>query len=293
MSTAKISNGCFERLEGNYGLGSLSDCFARCPDTSVKATGQAIVYKTKTRPDYWFGNYIVSSSPVTSESLPEIRSQWQKEFAKETGILWQIVEWEIPFDGEMPDVSNVGRAFNAEIDIRIVRVARQGEFQFHLSHSEFLADIELIKVKNQVQHEKALQIALADHQAAPESGATSDFVQWRLEQRRQSAILGNGDWWLLMNQGMPVASCGLFFDADCLKGRFREVTTHPEWRGRGYATTLVGMLAQNFLTHGQVQALIIVSEPDSIADRIYSKLGFKAVSYQIALITDPRSTQID
>ena len=82
MSTAKISNGCFERLEGNYGLGSLSDCFARCPDTSVKAIGQAIVYKTKTRPDYWFGNYIVSSSPVTSESLPEIRSQWQKNLRK-------------------------------------------------------------------------------------------------------------------------------------------------------------------------------------------------------------------
>ena len=293
MSTAKLSNGCFERLAGNYGLGSLSDCFARCPDTSVKATEQAIVYKTKTRPDYWFGNYIVSSSPVTNESLPEIRSQWQKEFAQEAGILWQIVEWEIPFDGEMPDVSNVARAFNAEIDIRIVRVARRGEFHLNLSRSEFLAGIELIKVKNQVQHQKALQIALADHQAEPVSGATSDFIQWRSEQRRQSAILGNGDWWLLMNQGMPVASCGLFFDADCLKGRFREVTTHPEWRGRGFATTLVGMLAQNYLTHGQVQELIIVSEPDSIADSIYSKLGFKAVSFQIALITDPRSSQID
>ena len=230
---------------------------------------------------------------MTNESLPDIRSQWQKEFAQEAGILWQIVEWEIPFDGEMPDVSNVARAFNAEIDIRIVRVARRGEFHLNLSRSEFLAGIELIKVKNQVQHQKALQIALADHQAEPVSGATSDFIQWRSEQRRQSAILGNGDWWLLMNQGMPVASCGLFFDADCLKGRFREVTTHPEWRGRGFATTLVGMLAQNYLTHGQVQELIIVSEPDSIADSIYSKLGFKAVSFQIALITDPRSSQID
>lgn len=151
----------------------------------------------------------------------------------------------------------------------------------------------MIKVKNQVQYENALQIALADHEATPESGATSDFIQWRLEQRLKSAMLVNGDWWLLMNQGMPVASCGLFFDPDGLKGRFREVTTHPEWRGRGFATRLCGMLAQNFLTQGQVQELIIVSEPDSIADRIYSKLGFKSVSYQIALITDPRSSQID
>ena len=293
MSTAELSKGCFERLGRNYGLGSLSDCFARCPDTSVEATEQVIVYKTKTRPDYWFGNYIVSSSPVTSESLPEIRSQWQKEFAQEAGILWQIVEWEIPFDEQMPDISKVARALNAEIDISIVRIARRGEFQLHLSRTELVADIELIKVKNQIQYENSLQIALADHEAAPESGATSDFIQWRLEQRLKSAMLGNGDWWLLMNQGMPVASCGLFFDPDGLKGRFREVTTHPEWRGRGFATTLVGLLAQNFLTQGQVQELIIVSEPDSIADRIYRKLGFKAVSYQIALLTDPRSSQID
>ena len=258
MSIAELGNGYFVQQGTNYGLGSLSDCFARCPDTSVEVTEQVIVYKTKTRPDYWFGNYIVSSTPVTSESLPEIRSQWQKEFSQEAGILWQI-----------------------------------GEFQFQLSLTELTADIELIKVKNEVQYENALKIALADHEATPQSGATSDFIQWRLEQRLKSAMLGNGGWWLLMNQGMPVASCGLFFDPNGLMGRFREVTTHPEWRGRGFATTLVGLLAQNFLTQGQVQELIIVSEPDSIADRIYRKLGFKAVSYQIALLTDPRSSQID
>ncbi len=293
MSTAKLGNSCFEQLERNYGLGSISDCFARCPATSVEATEQVLVYKTKTRPDYWFGNYIVFSSPVTSESLPEIRRQWQKEFSQEAGILWQIFEWEIPFDRELPDVTKVARAFNAEIDIRIVRTASRGKFQLQQSPAELAADTELIKVKNEVQYENALKIALADHEATPQSGATSDFIQWRLEQRRQSANLGNGNWWLLMHQEVPVASCGLFFDQDGLMGRFREVTTHPKWRGRGFATKLCGMLAQKFLEQGQVQELIIVSEPDSIADRIYNKLGFKAVSCQIALIANPKSFTID
>ncbi len=293
MSTAKLGNSCFEQLERNYGLGSISDCFARCPATSVEATEQVLVYKTKTRPDYWFGNYIVFSSPVTSESLPEIRRQWQKEFSQEAGILWQIFEWEIPFDRELPDVTKVARAFNAEIDIRIVRTASRGKFQLQQSRAELAADTELIKVKNEVQYENALKIALADHEATPQSGATSDFIQWRLEQRRQSANLGNGNWWLLMHQEVPVASCGLFFDQDGLMGRFREVTTHPKWRGRGFATKLCGMLAQKFLEQGQVQELLIVSEPDSIADRIYNKLGFKAVSCQIALIANPKSFTID
>lgn len=91
-------------LPKKYGLGSLSDCFARCPDTNAEVTDQLIVYKTKSRSDYWFGNYLVSNSPVTLESLPQIRSQWLENFAQEKGILWQIVEWEIPFDGVMPDV---------------------------------------------------------------------------------------------------------------------------------------------------------------------------------------------
>jgi hypothetical protein len=39
-----------------------------------------------------------------------------------------------------------------------------------------------------------------------------------------------------------------------------------------------------------VQELIIVSEPDSTADKIYSKLGFKAVSCQIALKAETSSS---
>ena len=218
-----------------------------------------------------------------------IFSQWQKEFSQEAGILWQIFEWEIPFDRELPDVTKVARAFNAEIDIRIVRTANRGKFQLQQSRVELAADIELIKVEYEVQYENALKIALADHEAKAESGATADFIKWRFEQRRQSANLGNGNWWLLMHQGVAVASCGLFFDQDGLKARFREVTTHPKWRGKGFPTKLCGKLAQKFIEQGQVQDLIIVSEPYSIADSIYSKLGFKAVSYQIALIANPKS----
>jgi hypothetical protein len=70
-------------LPKEYGLGSLSDCFARCPDTNAEVTNQFIVYKTKSRSDYWFGNYLVSNSPVTLASLPHIRSQWLEHFAQE------------------------------------------------------------------------------------------------------------------------------------------------------------------------------------------------------------------
>lgn len=276
-----------------YGLGTLSDCFARCPDTSFEVTKGSIVYKTKSRSDYWFGNYMVSSSPVTLKSLPLIRAEWLQNFANEKGILWQIVEWEIPYNGLMPDVSNVAKAFNANVDIRMVRLARSADFQFQTSLANRASDFELIKVENETQYQSALMIALADHKAAPDAGTTADFIEWRLDQRRQSANLGNGNWWLLMHQGVPVATCGLFFSQDGLKARFREVTTHPKWRRRGFATLLCGWLAQHCFKLGQVEEMIIVSEPDSTADKIYSKLGFMAVSCQIALIAEPTFSQLN
>lgn len=276
-----------------YGLGTQSDCFARCPETSFEVTKGSIVYKTKSRSDYWFGNYMVSSRPVTLKTLPTVRNEWLQNFANDKGILWQIVEWEIPYNGLMPEVSNVAKAFKAQVDIRMVRLARRANFQFQKSNFESATGVELIKVESESQYKSALMIALADHEAAPDAGTTADFIEWRFDQRRQSVSLGNGNWWLLMHQGVPVATCGLFFSQDGSKARFREVTTHPKWRKRGFATILCGLLAQNCFEQSQVEELIIVSEPDTTADKIYSRLGFKAVSCQIALIADPTFSQLD
>ncbi len=276
-----------------YGLGEMSDWFARCPATKAAVTDQWIVYKTKSRSDYWFGNYLVSQRPVTLASLPQIRHQWLQHFAEENEVLWQIIEWEMPYEGVMPDVSKIAEASNAEVDVTLVRVARREDFQFHANSAGLEPDVELIKVSNEDQAQNALKIALDDLEASPEPGVTADFIQWQFDQRLKAANLGEGNWWLLAYQGLPVASCGLFFNQDGTQGRYRDVITHPKWRNRGFASKLCGMLAQQCFLQTQAQELIIVSEPDSIADKIYSKLGFHAVSCQIALKANPKSFQID
>jgi predicted GNAT family acetyltransferase len=64
------------------------------------------------------------------------------------------------------------------------------------------------------------------------------------------------------------------------------VTTHPNWWQRGFATFLRGTIAQRCFDNNQAQQVVIVSEPESNADRIYGKLGFEARSLQVALIAD-------
>jgi RimJ/RimL family protein N-acetyltransferase len=148
------------------------------------------------------------------------------------------------------------------------------------------SDVELIEIRSDRHYSEVLAIALEEQKTNPMRGATVDFIEWMFNQGRRSAELGNGSWWLLKYKGEAVATCGLFFSADGKIGRFREVTTHPNWWQRGFATFLRGTIAQRCFDNNQAQQVVIVSEPESNADRIYGKLGFEARSLQVALIAD-------
>jgi len=52
------------------------------------------------------------------------------------------------------------------------------------------------------------------------------------------------------------------------------VCTHPDYRGRGYASSLVSALIQKITRRGQIPFLH-VSKENAVAIRVYEKLGFK------------------
>lgn len=104
-------------------LGSASDYFARCPDTSAEIVSSTIVYKTKSRSDFWFGNYLFAQGAVARKTLPLLIQLWHREFDCQVGVQKRIIEWEVPFDRKIFDISRLGVSDDGEIDINVVRVA--------------------------------------------------------------------------------------------------------------------------------------------------------------------------
>ncbi|MCJ7536463.1 MAG: GNAT family N-acetyltransferase, partial [Anaerolineales bacterium] len=65
--------------------------------------------------------------------------------------------------------------------------------------------------------------------------------------------------------------------------RYQSVGTHPNFRRRGIAGTLVHKAALYAFDHHNVETLVIVAEADSPAQRLYQSIGFKFAEYQMGV----------
>jgi len=96
---------------------------------------------------------------------------------------------------------------------------------------------------------------------------------------------GLGDWYGAFLNNRLVADLGVFHDGSI--GRFQSVETHPEFRRRGIATALVSTAANQALLKYDLKMLVIVTEDESAAQRMYESVGFRAVEHQMGIAKWP------
>lgn len=69
--------------------------------------------------------------------------------------------------------------------------------------------------------------------------------------------------------------------------RYQDVETHPDFRRRGLAGTLVGFAGRLALTSFDVSTLVMVADPHDKAIRLYRSLGFAETEHQIEASLPP------
>ena len=79
---------------------------------------------------------------------------------------------------------------------------------------------------------------------------------------------------------------GLYSDGNGV-ARFQAVDTHPDYRRRGLAGTLVHHAGAEGLTWPGVQTLVIVADPGDEAIRVYRSVGFDGTETQVQLLRKP------
>ena len=68
----------------------------------------------------------------------------------------------------------------------------------------------------------------------------------------------------------------------------------PAWRGRGYATRAVALLAEWAFRHAGVERLIAGTAPDNVgSQRVLEKVGFRREGYQRSRLPGPAGTRVD
>jgi len=119
----------------------------------------------------------------------------------------------------------------------------------------------------------------------PEESAGEGYLAFATQRalaERRLCEEGHGAWWGAFLDGRLASVMGLVDAGDGL-ARYQNVETHPEFRGRGLAGTLVHRVAAYGFDDLGARTLVMVADPGYLAIRIYRSVGFEDTETQTML----------
>ncbi len=119
--------------------------------------------------------------------------------------------------------------------------------------------------------EDVVQLYVAHHDGPATPEAYREFTERQVEGRARMCAAGVARFLGAFEGDRLVAHLGAVRCGSV--GRYQSVLTHAEHRGRGLAGHLVGRAA-SWLREGGCEQLVIVTEEDNPAGRLYRSLGF-------------------
>lgn len=255
-------------------LGYRTDLMIRVLEGSqVEDRGDYLVIRTPGNPTYWWGNFLLLTAPKQGEAG----------------------RWLATFRSEFPAAGHIAIG----IDVTEIGAVDVGEYvaqDLRLERSSVLTAQELAEPPRQNRQAEYRQLAgdddwrqSADLRAAVnagEPGSDPEFLHAQLAAERALTEAGHGSWFGAFVGGDLVAQLGLVTDGSGV-ARYQNVETHPDWRRRGLAASLVWKAGQHGLDTLGASTLVIVADPLADAIRVYRTLGFADAETQVGFERQP------
>ncbi len=255
-------------------LGYRTDLIFPAFDGEIIDRGAYLVVRTPSNPTFYWGNFLLFEEPPAEGDYP----RWMDLFAREIGIppatKHMTFGWDTVRDEQGVDAPFLANGFRRTRST--VLTARALRPPAHPAGDLVVRPLEsdgdwAQSVENQVVTREP-EFSEAGHRI---------FRVRAMDRYRRMAARGLGDWFGAFLGGKLVADLGIFHAGAV--GRYQSVQTHPDFRRRGCAGTLVYEASRHAMGHYGLDTLVIVAETDSAAGRLYRSLGFAATEYQTGL----------
>jgi GNAT superfamily N-acetyltransferase len=255
-------------------LGYRTDLMIRLLEGSrIDDRGDYLAVRSPQNPSYWWGNFLLLAA------APE-RGQ--------TGV------WLERFAAEFPEAKHVALGVDVT-EISGVDVGELVAAGLRMDRSSVLTAQAVQEPPRPYRGATCRELAgdqdwrqAAELRAilnAGEPGGDPEFLAARIAAERALTEAGHGFWFGAFVDGKLVAHLGLITDGSGI-ARYQNVETHPDWRHRGLAGTLVWRAGQHGLK-GLARTLVIVADPDYVAIRVYRSVGFIDAETQIGFERQP------
>lgn len=259
-------------------LGFRTDLIFPTFDGRILDRGDYLVVQTPSNPTFYWGNFLVfQEPPVASDPV-----RWRRLFADEIGVPLQVSHEAFGWDSPEGSVGFVEPFLEAGFSLVRGRVLRSS----NLRPPALAATTHVRRLETESEWNMALDLQVLCRDAGHDEAGYRTYRIHQIERYRAMVAAGWGHWYGAFQEGRLVADLGIFH-LDGL-GRFQSVETHPDFRRRGIAGTLVYEAGTMALAE-DLSDLVIVADAGSPAEGLYGSVGFEPVEFQMGLERWPRT----
>jgi GNAT superfamily N-acetyltransferase len=257
-------------------LGYRTDLMIRRMEGSeVIDCGDHIVVRSPARPAYWWGNFLL----LAAAPEPRETAAWLARFAQVFPAAGHVA---LGIDTTQPDAADRSGLLEAGLRIERSTVMTASDLR-EPPHRDRSADYRPLAGEENWRQSLELRLAADD---GGELAVTRAFYEQRTSDARRLAEHGQGAWFGAFEDGQLAAQLGVFSDGSGL-ARYQNVETHPAWRRKGLAGTLVWHAGRWALDQMGARTLVIVADPGAGAIRVYRSAGFAGTQTQIGFQRPP------
>ena len=237
-----------------------SDLIFTKQDGEILDRGNYLVVRTKSNPNFFWGNLIIFENSPTTDVLDDWVKIFDKEFT-DPRIYHKTFAWDSEEIGEIKPFEEAGYKFEKSV----VLTASKNQIVAPIKQN---LHIRIVPIKESGWHE------VISVQSVINPQYTSFYAKQALAYKKMVKE-GLGVWFGAYLDDILVGSLGIFKEDKI--GRYQIVSTHPNYQRQGICGTLVYKTAQYAFSHMGIEKLVMVADENYHAARIYESVGFRPV----------------
>jgi ribosomal protein S18 acetylase RimI-like enzyme len=238
-----------------------------------------VVVRTPKNPGYRWGNFLVFQEPPRGGDL----EKWKGIFAKEIGTPPEYDHFVFGLDG-VDGKTGVLEPFlqeGFELEKTVVMTAQAVKPPPKFNQDCTIRTFQAEDWQAWIQLKRDCNTADEPEHREPDDEGFRNYLARKASEYQHMIEAGLGQWFGAYVDGQLAATMGLFVWKGL--GRFQIVDTHPNFRRRGLAGTLVYHVAQKGVTDMGAKTLVMCADPDYVAVKIYESVGFQITEQQMAI----------
>ena len=258
-----------------HSLGYRTDLIFPAFDGEIINRGDYLVIKTPSNPSFYWGNFLLFKNPPREGDY----LRWRELFAREIGTPPHVEHQAFGWDTTKDQSGFIGPFLDAgyQIERSVVLTALREDLIPKSSPG-----ITIRRLRSEDDWNQSIENQVLCREPVFSEDGYRVFRQEQAKRYQEMVSGDRGAWFGAFSGNQLVGDLGIFCSGEL--GRYQSVGTHPDFRRRGIAGTLVHKAGLYAFDHHNVETLVIVAEADCPAQRLYQSIGFKFAEYQAGLM---------